>query len=1220
MLVISTIQLMVSSWSLGLDLSGAEVRHTETPYEGNFGAGYGYTLGGLDIREAFNLGNGEITQEVWATTEVIGLNGITTSDTIAFPFKVATEGMYDLTFDIETSGLLYSAGFSIIVNANAPGYWVWLTAAVTDEQTVFHPTGQLLDSVYESQFDALTIIDYTVWNAAKAAADVVTFLKTAGVGTVAQAIAYATKAADLIKKSQPKALWPPPAINKRITLRTISLQPGKQYYWNVSLNSRVISGNLGAGFHIALAELNAHIKSVNITRVPGTLPPRVTTVAYTTSPSTDIVITFSEDMDSSSFGSSTVVVTGSSSGVHACAMSYDPATFRLTISPFADFNYGEVVTIVLTPGVQDKLGRGLDGNGNGVSGPNFEHQIQIEAGGTLWITASSDNHGNVAPSEPVYVSRGGSKTFTATPSSSAYIVDTWHLNGQPVQSGGTQYVVTNVQSSCSLYVTFKQNIVSDLIVTAPVAGATCYQSGSLYVAWTYAHSGGESVRIELLRNGAFDQTIIDSTLANTRGYLWKVPKDLAVGTGYQVRVASLGKPNSGMSGSFEVRARPDFSQPIPIRTIADLQSMGNRGHYVLMNNISAKNVVFEPIPYFYGILDGNGFAISDLRISKPSEEDVGLFRITSSGTVVKNLTIQGGRIEGRSRVGALCGDFTGLMVNCHSTAEVRGNTNYPGSSFGGLVGENWKGIIRNCSSAGPEQVRGYGDDVGGIAGYNNVGSTIEYCWSTIAYVDTRDNPINKTVDNAGGIVGLNYGLVRECWSSNSWVDSSDYDAGGIAGESTGGGVILNSFSLSGVDAYTYNGGVVGNLDSGVVSNCFAAGSVPGSRGGGLIGDHRGGSVVSSLWDTQITGKSQYTYYQGNGKVTNSSGKTTAEMRQKATFTQLGWDFDEVWEIQEGVSYPTLRGAKPCVAAPAGVVASSTRADGIMVTWQPVAGAGAYMVFRANEADGLAEAVSDWIKSPSFLDESALREVAHHYWVKAALTRRGAGESEFSPPAQGWRILGPVAAPDPVEASDGLAYHVVVQWPPVEEATHYQVFRSSTPGGAKLPLTGWLPETSFADNQAAANTTNYYFVKAAAGSNGERASEFSRADSGWLMIPDLILPSISVAATPSLPIEGQSVTLTAQASDDKKLRSVTVYWDDGQLRSNRWEGLTTAVTNVAQVIGAFDAGRQLTYWAVAEDHSGNRRESICELVVIQTETVSSPDPPPAPPTNLRVIGL
>ena len=38
--------------------------------------------------------------------------------------------------------------------------------------------------------------------------------------------------------------------------------------------------------------------------------------------------------------------------------------------------------------------------------------------------------------------------------------------------------------------------------------------------------------------------------------------------------------------------------------------------------------------------------------------------------------------------------------------------------------------------------------------------------------------------------------------------------------------------------------------------------------------------------------------------TEANPQTIAELKQEATFTD--WDFNNVWEINEGVSYPTLR--------------------------------------------------------------------------------------------------------------------------------------------------------------------------------------------------------------------------------------------------------------------------------------------------------------------------
>jgi hypothetical protein len=58
-----------------------------------------------------------------------------------------------------------------------------------------------------------------------------------------------------------------------------------------------------------------------------------------------------------------------------------------------------------------------------------------------------------------------------------------------------------------------------------------------------------------------------------------------------------------------------------------------------------------------------------------------------------------------------------------------------------------------------------------------------------------------------------------------------------------------------------------------------------------------GTVTASFWDIDTSG--QLTSAGG-------TGKTTAEMKTKSTFTDAGWDFVEIWDIGENQTYPFLR--------------------------------------------------------------------------------------------------------------------------------------------------------------------------------------------------------------------------------------------------------------------------------------------------------------------------
>jgi len=46
--------------------------------------------------------------------------------------------------------------------------------------------------------------------------------------------------------------------------------------------------------------------------------------------------------------------------------------------------------------------------------------------------------------------------------------------------------------------------------------------------------------------------------------------------------------------------------------------------------------------------------------------------------------------------------------------------------------------------------------------------------------------------------------------------------------------------------------------------------------------------------------------KGTGANKDGADKTAAELKQKATYEALGWDFTTDWKIEEGVSYPKLK--------------------------------------------------------------------------------------------------------------------------------------------------------------------------------------------------------------------------------------------------------------------------------------------------------------------------
>lgn len=76
--------------------------------------------------------------------------------------------------------------------------------------------------------------------------------------------------------------------------------------------------------------------------------------------SANISVTFDVDMDETTINDSTFVVNARSTGLHLGTITYDGQSKTATFDPLEDFDVGEVVTVVLTTGIQSSGGAPLD--------------------------------------------------------------------------------------------------------------------------------------------------------------------------------------------------------------------------------------------------------------------------------------------------------------------------------------------------------------------------------------------------------------------------------------------------------------------------------------------------------------------------------------------------------------------------------------------------------------------------------------------------------------------------------------------------------------------------------------------------------------------------------------------------------------------------------------------------------------------------------------------
>jgi hypothetical protein len=219
--------------------------------------------------------------------------------------------------------------------------------------------------------------------------------------------------------------------------------------------------------------------------------------------------------------------------------------------------------------------------------------------------------------------------------------------------------------------------------------------------------------------------------------------------------------------------------------------------------------------------------------------------------------------------------------------------NRPTESPVGLFGFTGdEGVIKDVRMA-DVTVTGY-YYAGALVGYNN-GIVTDSC---------STGNVSGIVGMVGGLVGKNSGTVSSSYSTATV--SGVVNAGGLVGDNWD-GTVTDSYSTGSIIGSSCAGGLVAYNNRSTITNSYSSGTVTGSEQiGGLVGRNYDSTVGDSLWDTEASGQ---------GTSDGGTGKATAEMRELATFLEVGWSICAVapgstnstctWNIVDGVTYPFL---------------------------------------------------------------------------------------------------------------------------------------------------------------------------------------------------------------------------------------------------------------------------------------------------------------------------
>lgn len=390
--------------------------------------------------------------------------------------------------------------------------------------------------------------------------------------------------------------------------------------------------------------------------------------------------------------------------------------------------------------------------------------------------------------------------------------------------------------------------------------------------------------------------------------------------GHEVRVSAKAEGKEQSYYTTEAIAylgKGTESDPYQVYTASDLTGVYRKGYFKLMNDIDLTSYInqFSPTEGWQSIgregsetihFDGNGHKITGLWCNS-TRDNTGLFSCFANGSI-KNLTVvtaNGKQVKGGANTGILIGKLiNGTITNCKVTGTVS-----DGTPVGGMIGKLEGGKLIGCQADVTINVTGEDSYVGGLAG--EVTGDVEQCLTYGTLTATGKNSY------VGGLVGLSKSGSSISNSYSSAVVNSSLSAAGIVAYNYG--VVDKCYAVGNLFSKNYGAGVVGYNDGegAIVKNCVAMNNKidvtyesqsaqSGGYGQRIIGGIKNGALGPEMnnyalktMQVSVNDVPQKVY----DDIMNGTAKTATQLKSKATYEELGWDFNSIWKIEEGSSYP-----------------------------------------------------------------------------------------------------------------------------------------------------------------------------------------------------------------------------------------------------------------------------------------------------------------------------
>jgi hypothetical protein len=300
---------------------------------------------------------------------------------------------------------------------------------------------------------------------------------------------------------------------------------------------------------------------------------------------------------------------------------------------------------------------------------------------------------------------------------------------------------------------------------------------------------------------------------------------------------------------------------------------------------------------FTGQYDGNDYAIINLFINRPAEDNIGLFGVTE-GADLTDIALTDVDITGHEMVGALAGSFLSNSGVNRNEFEFRSQLKSSGTvdgenMVGGLIGYADNSIIRYAHSECT------------ISGVNFIGGLVGQLDETDLQLSSSNAVVSGSSDNIGGLAGRAYeSQISQCCAvANLESTGSGIHTGGLVGYLYSSSSLTNCWVSGTVNGQGHTGGATGYNNGSTITNCFSYAAVTGDGVyvGGLAGRNNS-DVTNSYWDTQVSGVPE----PGAG-----DGRTTEEMTYpSAADTYVDWNFSTIWVEDPDIGFGHFNNGYP----------------------------------------------------------------------------------------------------------------------------------------------------------------------------------------------------------------------------------------------------------------------------------------------------------------------